>query len=93
MRTASAGSKASSRSAVPRRIIGLLTPSPMRRWLKTAPPFWAMPMVSALMTGRPLAMAAAAMSFEASTVPWPPTPVRMIFFCIISRSLLPSQMT
>ena len=65
-------------SAVPFAIIGVIMPLPTLRWLNTLPPFWAMPMVSALMTSSPFSMAAAAMSLDARTVPCPPTPHRMI---------------
>ena len=68
-RTASAGSKAMMRSAVPRAMSGEAIPSPTRTWLKTLPPRCAMPMVSAVFTGRPRSMAAAAKSFDARTVP------------------------
>ena len=57
-------------------------------WLNTLPPRCAIPMVSALITFIPFAMAAAAMSFEASTVPCPPTPQRIML--IFSDILLTS---
>ena len=59
--------------------MGELMHPPVRTWLTTQPPRWAIPMVSAVRTKSPSAMAVFAKSLEASTVPWPPTPAKMKF--------------
>ena len=52
----------------------------------TTPPRWAMPCVSLRTTGTPAAIAASPTSFEARTLPWPPTPTTYIFSVFIEIS-------
>ena len=49
--------------------MGQYMSSPRRRKLKTLPPFCAMPIVSALITGISCSIAVAAMSFDVRTIP------------------------
>ena len=73
-RIASAGSKPMIRSALAFGISGEWISCPIRTWLATQPPLCAIPIVSAVLTAKPRRIAASAISFDARTVPCPPTP-------------------
>lgn len=79
-RTASAGSNPIIMSALPIGISGeWQAPLPVRTWLNTLPPRCAMPIVSAVRT---VPFEAVAITFEAKTVPCPPTPASKIFITV-----------
>ncbi len=59
-----------------RRALGIAsTASATRMWLVTAPPFWAMPVMSSTLAARPSMCAAMAISAPTVRTPVPPMPV------------------
>lgn len=64
--------------------IVVVSVSPMRTWLNTAPPFWARPVMSTTEAARPSTWAAMARIEATVVTPVPPTPVKTMFWTPVS---------